>query len=132
MKLIRKADYDQYLHDAYSNLKPYVRDVDLSPVCASGYKQGMVICERGFTDASHRIGGMATTHRYMILSNHMADLSIFEQGTDWGLCVAQCGSHFKVLSILWKKGKLRSFFSICPTTGDGKHTRIFHATRKAR
>ena len=120
MKLIRKADYDQYLHDAYSNLKPYVRDVDLSPVCASGYKQGMVICERGFTDVSRRIGGMATTHRYMILSNHMADLSIFEQGTDWGLCVAQCGSHFKVLSIFEEKGKTEILLLHLPDDGRWK------------
>ncbi len=38
-----------------------------------------------------------TTHRYVILSNHMGDLSPFEHGTRWGLHGAKKDSHFKVL-----------------------------------
>lgn len=57
----------------------------------------MIIREKAFTDASCRVMGMATTHRYLILSNHMPSLAQFEHGTNWGLCVAQKDSLFKVL-----------------------------------
>jgi hypothetical protein len=77
----------------------YVRDVNLNPELAGKYKAGKIITERGFVDASNKIGGMATTHRYLILSQHMADFSRFEEGTDWGLHVAQRDSMFKVLDI---------------------------------
>ncbi len=83
----------------------FVRDVNLSSECASKYTTGMIIKERGFTDASRRVMGMVTSHRYSILSNHMADLSAFEHGTNWGLCVGQSGSHFKVLDIYDFRGK---------------------------
>lgn len=49
--------------------------------------------------------GMLTTHRYVILSNHMADMSQFEHDTHWGLCVAQKDAHFKVLGQYTFEGK---------------------------
>lgn len=52
-----------------------------------------------FVDASHRVMGMITTHRYSILSNHMRDLRPFEHGTNWGLSVAPRDAHFKVLDV---------------------------------
>ena len=83
----------------------YVRDVNLDPVCAKQYKKDMIIMERGFTDASSRVMGMKTTHRFAILSNHMADFSVYEHDTCWGLFVAQSFSHFLVLDVYEYEGK---------------------------
>ena len=99
------ATYEQALNDTLSGLTMYVRDVNLNIVCAQTYQPGMIIQERGFTDASRRVLGMVTTHRFAILSNHMMDLSPLEHGTGWGLCVAQAGSHFKVLDVYEMQGK---------------------------
>jgi hypothetical protein len=35
---------------------------------------------------------MVTSHRYLILSQFMADFSRFEDGTNWGIHVAKNGS----------------------------------------
>ncbi len=65
----------------------------------------MIIKERAFTDASKRGGGIITSHRYAILSNRYLDASEFEKGTNWGLCIMQLGSYFKVLDVFKQKGK---------------------------
>lgn len=83
----------------------YVRDVNLDEKLASRYEIGQIITERAFLDASPKIGGMITSHRYLILSNQMADLSQFEQGTNWGLHTARRDSSFKVSDIYTIDGK---------------------------
>ena len=100
-----KNAYERLANDTFPGLTMYVRDVNLPKECAIKYSTGMIIKERGFTDASRRVMGMITSYRYSILSNHMADLSAFEHGTNWGLCVGQAGSHFKVLDIYEFRGK---------------------------
>ncbi|MBR2894893.1 MAG: hypothetical protein IKC03_04445 [Oscillospiraceae bacterium] len=89
----------------YPGLAIYVRDVNLSDEFADKYVPGLIIREKAFVDASDRVMGMITTHRYLILSNHMAHLAEFEQGTNWGLCVANRDSHFKVLGKHTYRGK---------------------------
>lgn len=93
------------MNEILPGLTMYVRDVDLPPVCAEQYKPGRIILERGFTDASCRVMGMVTTHRYAILSNHMANLGAFEHGTNWGLFVANRNAHFKVLDVYDYQGR---------------------------
>lgn len=92
----------------------FVRDVNLAPGLAEKYTEGLILCEKGFADASCRVMGMVTTHRYAILSNHMADLREYEHGTDWGLCVAQRDSHFKVLGQATHNGKTAIFLLHLP------------------
>lgn len=75
----------------------FVRDANLSADSAERYKQGMFLRNPCFTDASARNGGMITTHRFAILSNHMAEFGRFSPNP-WGLFVAQRNSYFKVLS----------------------------------
>lgn len=87
----------QIANKTYPGLGIYVRDINLPQNLADKYTPGLIIRERAFTDASNRVMGMITTHRYLILSNHMANLSSFEHGTNWGLHVANKDSHFKVL-----------------------------------
>lgn len=94
-----KQKYEDLANKTFPGLSMVIRDVNLPEILASKYKQGTIIREKGFTDASFRVMGMVTTHRYSILSNHMADFSEFEHGTKWGLCVANAGSRFKVLDI---------------------------------
>ena len=105
MESAEKAVYQKAADDTFPGLQMFVRDVNLPPVCAAKYRPGMIIRERAFTDASCRVMGMVTTHRYAILSNHMHDFGPFEHGTNWGLFVGQRDSHFKVLDIYECRGK---------------------------
>lgn len=89
----------------YPGLTIYVKDLNLPNILADKYVKGMIICEKAFVDASKRVMGMITTHRYMILSNHMADFSQFEHGTNWNLHVANKNSHYKVLGKHTYNGK---------------------------
>ncbi len=97
---VTAADMQQMqsvINQMYPGIAIFVRDVNLPDDLANKYIPGMIIREKGLTDASCRVMGMVTTHRYMILSNHMGSLAQFEHGTNWGLCVARADSHFKVL-----------------------------------
>ena len=85
-------------------LQMFVRDVNLPEEIAGKYSEGMIIRSPAFTDASRRNGGMVTSHRYAILSNHMADMSAITGEADpRGLAVARCGSYFQVLRIYRSK-----------------------------
>lgn len=92
-----KEQLQTLANQIYPGITMFSRDVNLTPELAKKYTPGQIIREKAFTDASIRFMGMVTTHRYVILSNHMADLSAFEHGTNWGLHVANADSHFKVL-----------------------------------
>lgn len=96
---------EKVINEIFPGLMMFVRDVNLPQELGAKYKAGMIIKEKGFTDASCRIGGMVTSHRYAILSNHMGDFRPFEHGTNWGLFVAQHDAHFKVLDIYEYQGK---------------------------
>ena len=61
--------------------------------------------ERGFVDMTNKIGQMTTSHRYAIISNHVANFSQFEHGTNWSLHITASNSKFKVLDIYEFNGK---------------------------
>lgn len=98
----------------YPGIAMYARDVNLQPEFADKYTQGQIIREKAFTDASCRFMGMVTTHRYVILSNHMTNLGPFEKGTNWGLHIANAGSHFKVMGKHTFNGKTGIFLLHLP------------------
>jgi hypothetical protein len=114
----------QSLEDAinatYPGLILFVRDVDLASELAAKYTDGLVVHERGFTDATPRLGGMVTTHRYVIMSNHMADLDALLGGDrdanapNWRLHVAVRDSYFKVLGQRRVAGKMLIFILHLP------------------
>ena len=84
----------------YQRIELVVRDVNLPDHIANRYIPGMIIHEEDITRASERVMGMVTTHRYIILSNHMLHFPKDPQDNhdpDWGLCVMGSNSHFKVL-----------------------------------
>ena len=78
MKLFAKKPLKELLDKVLDKSAMVVRDVNLPQILDRKYIPGTIILEKGFTDASHRIGGMVTTHRFTILSNHMADLAAFD------------------------------------------------------
>lgn len=87
------------VNEILPGLQMFARDVDLSADVAAKYVPGMIIKELGFTDASSHVMGMVTTHRFAILSNQMMDISAFEHGTNWGLCIANADAYYKVLDV---------------------------------
>ncbi len=120
------ADSDDLAHlegvlDAtYPGLMLFARDVDLVPELARKYTAGLVLRERGFTDATPRLGGMVTTHRFVIMSNHMTDFDALlgkdrsAETPDWRLHVAAQDSYFKVLGQSKVEGKTLIFLLHLP------------------
>jgi hypothetical protein len=92
------------VQQTYFNLQMFARDVNLPENLAEKYKTGLIIREPAMVDTSRRIGGMSTTHRFAILSNHMKSLEDFDSG-NFGLFVANTGSYFKVMGTHRYKGK---------------------------
>jgi hypothetical protein len=80
------------------------RDVDLGELEAR-YTRGLVIREKGYTDASRKWGGMVTSHRFAILSRNFIDADKLGHETNWGLCILPRDSRFRVLDIYCRKGK---------------------------
>ena len=95
---ISMEEAQQLVNDLLPGMFMLVRDVNLSTADAARYIPGMIIKELGYTDASCRVMGMVTSHRFAILSNHFRDISAYEHGT-WGLCVALPDGHYKVLDV---------------------------------
>lgn len=97
--------FEQTINEILPNTGVHVRDVNLPKELAEKYVPYTIIKEIGFTDASKRVMGMKTSHRFAIISNHMGDLSAFEPDTNCGLMVARRNSHFIVLDNYEYHGK---------------------------
>ncbi|MCL1926475.1 MAG: hypothetical protein FWF95_04995 [Syntrophorhabdaceae bacterium] len=111
---------EEAINQTYPELMMFVRDVNLSGEIANKYTSGLIIREKGFVDASCRVMGMVTTHRFAILSNHMFDFRPYEHGTNWGLYVAKRDSHFKVLATHEYDGKTLIILLHLPDNEDWK------------
>ncbi len=108
-----------------AGLRLFVRDVDLTEEQAAQYAVGDIIFERGYTEATGLIGGIPTSHRFAILSNHMTDISTMSSSDEvrsWGLFVARPGSRFKVLDISECRGKTQILLLHLP---DDENWRLF-------
>lgn len=114
----QRALWQRIADKTYPGITLFARDVNLPAAFAEKYVPGLIIKERGFVDASIRFMGMAATHRYVILSNHMKSMEAFEHGTNWGLHVANMGSHFKVLGQKRCGGKTGIFLLHLPDDED--------------
>jgi len=120
--MISDPDIEAAINRTYPGLQLFARDVNLSRELAEIYRPGLVLRERGFTDATPRLGGMVTTHRFVILSNHMADVdalldSAGEAPADrpnWRIHVARRDSHFRVLGQHEFEGKTLIFLLHLP------------------
>lgn len=65
MKKLDIEAIEKAINEIMPGLTMYVRDINLNEQYAKKYVPGRIIREPGFTDASCRVGGMATTHRYV-------------------------------------------------------------------
>lgn len=114
LKNMTKEQFQDLANRMYPGIALFARDVNLPAELARKYVPGQIIREKAFTDATIRFMGMVTTHRYVILSNHMKDLSKLEHGTNWGLHMANKDSHFKVLGQMTHQGKTGIFLLHLP------------------
>lgn len=99
------SNLSDVVNKTYLNIAMYVRDVNLSQEQERKYSIGSFIREESYVEATRIIAGMATTHRFIILSNHMAELNGQEDIDGTGLCIAQSNSRFKILGKLICKDK---------------------------
>ena len=87
---------NEILNTVLTNATIVVRDGNLTKKLEEKYITGTIILERCFTDATYKIGGIKTPHRYSVISNQMKDLSTFEHNT---LLVGAFDSHYLILKI---------------------------------
>ena len=117
---------DSAINETFKDLHMFVRDINLNKELEMKYKPGMIIHEKFITDASYKVGGMVTSHRYAIISNSMKDFSMFEQDTNWGLCVARTDAYFKVLDVYTYQDKTQITLLHLPL---GKDWKLFQGRR---
>ena len=103
----------------FPGIRMYARDVNLPEDAAEKYEEGMILRSPVPIEASRLNGGMVTSHRFAILSNHMADMSAAEGGEDpRGLALAQRDSYFQVLKI-HRSGSGETMILLLHLPGDG-------------
>ena len=96
---------EQAANDTFLGLQTFVRDTDLTPEEESWYEVGRILRVRGNLVATPRVGGLETTHRFAVLSNHMYDISdVHEAGPACRAHAARSGSRFKVLAVMREAG----------------------------
>jgi len=104
---VNTRTFEDELENLFAGSRFYYRDSDLPARFVDMYRPGMIIKERGFTDASSKRGGFAARHRFLIISCAAQDLSqIDTTDPERGLCVMQRDSYFKVLDLV-EKGDVR-------------------------
>ncbi|MDL2205670.1 hypothetical protein LJC33_02020 [Eubacteriales bacterium OttesenSCG-928-N13] len=103
----------------YPGLRLLHRDTNLR--IADKYRPGMLLHQQEPTDATLLDGGMESSHRYAILSNHFLDPSDLNFGAEWALCTIDSGAHFKVLDIYRRLGKTQITLLHLPDA----HWRVF-------
>ncbi|MDD4795394.1 MAG: hypothetical protein PHG03_02415 [Bacilli bacterium] len=96
-------EIEDIINNTFSGLTMFVKDINLDEILENYNIPGIILREKAYVDATAIIGGISTTHRYCILSNHMCDLSQIVPETLQGHCLSKRDGHFKVL----KKIKFR-------------------------
>lgn len=97
---------EQAANDTFTGLQTFVRDTDLTPEEESRYEVGRILRVRGNLVATPRVGGIETTHRFAVLSNHMYDISdVHEADPACRVHAARSGSRFKVLAVMREAGR---------------------------
>jgi len=105
MSQFTNDDIERTANETFPGLKFYYRDVNLSRKILKVYKVYMILKEPGFTDTSNKGGGLITKHRFLIASSMAVNIEKYERGTNWGLCVIQRDSFFKVMDIYKSRKK---------------------------
>lgn len=105
------------MNSTFGGLAIFCRDLDLDENLISKYQPNQILMERGFTDVSHKIGGMAKNCRYLVASSKGKDLSMFSQNPEFGHIMIQSGAFFKVLDIQKENGKTQILLLNIPQEG---------------
>lgn len=90
---------------ALRGLSVYTRDCTLTREQASKYRVGEVLLEPAVMEASADYGGMAASHRFAILSDHMDFSAAAPDGPRPSGFFAHKNSHFRVMDIDTCEGK---------------------------
>lgn len=83
----------------FSKCVPCYRDTILPPHVLELYQVGILFREPTFCDATHKFGGFAAPHRYLIVSANAKCIDSISKRPEWGMCMWKCGSIFKVIGI---------------------------------
>ena len=84
---------------AYSGHDAFYRDTILPPHVLSLYEVGIVFREPSLCDATHKFGGFAAPHRYLIISTSGTCLDPLSRDSELGHCVWLPGRLFKVIGV---------------------------------
>ena len=93
------------MNSTFGGLAIFCRDAELDEILISKYQPNQIIMERGFTDVSHKIGGISKNCRYLIASSKGKDLSMFSPNPEFGHITIHSKAFFKVLDIQKENGK---------------------------
>ncbi|GAA5042803.1 hypothetical protein GCM10011506_45680 [Marivirga lumbricoides] len=105
------------MNSTFSGLAIFCRDLALDENLISKYEKDQIIMERGFTDVSHRIGGMAKNCRYLVASSNGKDVSMLSPNPEFGHIMLQSNSFFKILDIQKENGKTQILLLNIPEEG---------------
>lgn len=105
------------MNSTFGGLAIFCRDLELDENLISKYQLDQILMERGFTDVTHKVGGLAMNCRYLVASSKGKDLSMFSQNPEFGHIVIQSGAFFKVLDILKENGKTQILLLNIPKEG---------------
>lgn len=117
MENFTNEQIEEVMNSTFAGLSLFYRDTNLTEQQLAVYQTGMILQEKGFTDASYRGGGLATKHRFLIASARAKNAAMFEHGTNWGLVIMNSGSFFKVLDIYTVQDKTQITLLHIPEEG---------------
>jgi hypothetical protein len=64
------ATFAEAVNATFAECGAFVRDTTLPDAVLGKYRIGVLLRERTFCDASHKLGGFVAPHRYLIFSSH--------------------------------------------------------------
>ncbi|MEM9340968.1 MAG: hypothetical protein AAGA66_19700 [Bacteroidota bacterium] len=105
------------MNSTFSGLAMFCRDLELDENLIAKYQVDQIIMERGFTDVTHRIGGMSKNCRYLVASSNGKDLSMLSPNPEFGHILIKSGAFFKVLDIQKENGKTQILLLNIPEEG---------------
>lgn len=87
---------DELVNEMYPGMMNFVCDLNLTPKQETAYKKNAIFKAVTFINMTHRVWGMAASHRYYICTNRAKDLSsVDEEGVGW--CMLGRNQRFQIL-----------------------------------
>ncbi len=106
------------INATFPGLMFFCRDLDLDEQLIAKYKPDQILMERGFTDMSQKLGGLAKNCRYLIASANAKNAGLFNpDAAEFGHAMLQSNSFFKVLDIQKQNGKTQILLLHIPEEG---------------